>query len=407
MHPSYNFLQVFQLGVILQPSSSEALCHLGNGQVMQYDAAAGATPSSSEGHWLQDAELSFRASIDLEGKAILPSVIPGKLKEEKWWKEREAAAAAKVAKSSSPPSKTQPALSGGGPKKPVGGAAGRGAPSRQQPAARQPPAGRGRTTAAPKAQAAAGRSGSSGGAAKVTGGPAGRGGAKAPVRSGPAAAGAQKTAGKTPTGGAGGKGVATLGELKSGANGKTAPPTNTAASASKDTPPPPQQPPQGPAEINQPSYHPRLGLARTLAKTGDAKKMEEAHTLYKKVMAMSPDVHDAYIELGELLAKTDPEGAVEVYSKFPFSDPPTFDDAFLHGEIVRLLMKSEKYENPGLASSMIAMGKALGIGILEKQVSVLEAKFKSSLLKTIYAGVHSKPVDDPELQAFFKFKCWL
>ena len=47
--------------------------------------------------------------------------------------------------------------------------------------------------------------------------------------------------------------------------------------------------------------------------------------------------------------------AVEVYSKFPVSEKPTFDDAFIFGEIVRLLMKLEKYEDARLASNMIAM----------------------------------------------------
>ena len=70
-------------------------------------------------------------------------------------------------------------------------------------------------------------------------------------------------------------------------------------------------------------------------------------------------------------------------------------------------MKNEDYDNPRLSRSLIAMGKALGIGVIDKQVAILEGKFKSAVLKTVYAGIHGKPVDDPELQAFFKFKCWL
>ena len=215
--------------------------------------------------------------------------------------------------------------------------------------------------------------------------------------------------------------MVTLGDLKAGATKqqpsksqesvKSAKPANTtspkADTASPSSPPPAQQPTVA-TEINRKTYQPRLGLARVLSKSAsDKTKLEESHALYKEVISMSPDLHDAYIELGEMLSKTDPVAAVDAYAKFPFSDPPSFNDAYLHGEIVRLLMASENYNNPCLLTSMVAMGKALGIGVLEKQVSILENKFKTDLLKKVYSGVHGKPVDDPDLQAFFKFKCWL
>ncbi len=44
---------------------------------------------------------------------------------------------------------------------------------------------------------------------------------------------------------------------------------------------------------------------------------------------------------------------------------------------------------------------------LEKHVNKLEDKYKSDLLKTVYAGVNKKDVDDPDMQAFFKYKCWV
>ena len=123
---------------------------------------------------------------------------------------------------------------------------------------------------------------------------------------------------------------------------------------------------------------------------------------------MAPGLHDAYIELGEILVKSDPLGAVEVYSKYPFTDPLTYDDAYLHGEIARLLMKHEKFDDPRLGASMIALGKVMGFSVLEKYVETLDSKFKySKLLMQIYAEVNGKSVDDPDLQAFFKFKCWI
>ena len=377
---------------------------------MQYDA-------TNESHWLTDAEISFRCSIEMEGKAILPSLIPDKLVEQKWWKNQQ---------TKSPDKGTLISTSAAAvTKKPTGTVTGK---QPLPPANKQQSAGRGGklTVGAPASSRAQGPGTKSSvpvaNTARTTGArkPATeRAGIKTPSKTAPG----QKPGGTQATGVSGrgtqatgvsgrGKAVATLGDLKAGAGSKKPVAQNaiiqdkdTTTSSSPENKSPPAPP--GKAEINKHSYHPRLGLARTLAKTNDAKKQEESHTFYREVISMSPDVHDAYIELGEILAKSDPSGAVDIYAKFPFSDPPTFDDAFLHGEIVRLLMKSENYDNPKLTTSMIAMGKALGIGVLEKQVAILEGKFKSAILKQVYAGVHGKSVDDPELLAFFKFKCWL
>ena len=123
---------------------------------------------------------------------------------------------------------------------------------------------------------------------------------------------------------------------------------------------------------------------------------------------MKPDLHDAYIELGEILVKSNPLQAVDVYSKYPFPDPLTYNDAYLHGEITRLLMKHEKFDDERLGSSMIALGKVMGFSVLEKYVEILDSKLKySKLLMHIYAQVNGKSVDDPDLKQFFKFKCWI
>ena len=75
-------------------------------------------------------------------------------------------------------------------------------------------------------------------------------------------------------------------------------------------------------------------------------------------------VHDAYIESAEMLVKSDPLSAVDVYMKFPVSENPSFDDAYIFGEIIRILMKFEKYDDERLATSMITYGKILGLGML-------------------------------------------
>lgn len=411
--------QVFQLGVQLQPSSSDALYHLGNSQLMQYDA-------TNENQWLESAELSFRASINMEGKAIVATLIPDQLAQQDWWIKHKAS----LEKSNEAAKKA----TGGGR---LGGGT-TAAPQQKQPAvaskqstaargkvAAQPgraqPGGGGKTAAKP---APAGRGPAGAGARKPTGGAATTRQPTGPAKPGQRAVGGANVKGAAATGS--GKSMATLGELKSGGaakkqNGGTTTPSSSSTAitekasateakseaATSGSSAATGEAEGGKAEVNRKSYHPRLGLARTLTKTADQKKQDECCKFYREVMDMAPHVHDAYIELGEILAKSDPVAAVDVYAKFPFNNPPTFDDAFLHGEIVRLLMKSESYDNPQLCSSLIAMGKALGIGVLEKQVSILENKFQSKLLKQVYAGVHGKSLDDPELQAFFKFKCWL
>lgn len=72
--------------------------------------------------------------------------------------------------------------------------------------------------------------------------------------------------------------------------------------------------------------------------------------------------HSAYVEIAEILAEKDPLGAVDVYSKLPISEKPTFDDAFVCGEIVRLLFKVEKYDDSRLLPNMITLGKVMGVG---------------------------------------------
>lgn len=63
-----------------------------------------------------------------------------------------------------------------------------------------------------------------------------------------------------------------------------------------------------------------------------------------------------------MLSKSDPLEAVNVYSRFPISENPTYDDAYIFGEIVSILMKAEKFDDERLAKNMIAYGKVLGAG---------------------------------------------
>ena len=61
------------------------------------------------------------------------------------------------------------------------------------------------------------------------------------------------------------------------------------------------------------------------------------------------------------MVKKDPLGAVDIYSRFPVASEPNFDDAYIFGEIVRLLMKNEKYDDPRLETNMISLGRVMGL----------------------------------------------
>lgn len=382
---------MFQTGVILEPTSSTALVHFGNGQLQEFEA-------SGDKSWLKVAEQSFRASIACEGTNIGSIAVPEQLTQQEWWKKRVASTEKKAADGEGS-KKPTPATTGAA-SKPVTTTATK-APVKAGPTATVGGRGRAQPAAQARGKPTTTAPGRGQPVNKPTAATAGRG------RGGPPSKATTTTKAPAP---AANKGVATLGNLKSG-NNKGAPdkPSSTNASEKTSSPPPGSPPPTAATvstgKPNKVTYHPRLGLARALVKQ-DGKAKENSIPFYQEVITMSPDVHDAYIELGEVLAMTNPIAAVDVYCKFPFADPPTFDDAYLHGEIVRLLMSNAAYDDTRLIPSMVAMGRALGIGVLERHQATLEAKFKTGILREVYAGVHGKPVEDPDLQAFFKFKYW-
>ena len=63
-----------------------------------------------------------------------------------------------------------------------------------------------------------------------------------------------------------------------------------------------------------------------------------------------------------MLVKSDPIGAVDIYCRFPVAEDPTFDDAFIFQEIVRLLIKNEKFDDQRLEKNMIRLGRVMGLG---------------------------------------------
>ncbi|KAK3595487.1 hypothetical protein CHS0354_021583 [Potamilus streckersoni] len=370
--------------VMSQPCSSEALYYLGAAQFARFENSP---PGDAAMKLLVDAKSSFQCCINLEGNSTAGD-LPDVIKEQQWWQDKVKEEEKKKAEELKKAEGDKTAPSGGGAAAKGGTAAGRGAPAT-----------RGRGTATPAAR---------GGAAQGKGAvAASRGGATA-ARGGAKAAPAGKAAPPPSGRGAQAKPVpAKLGSTTSQHNCEQVKPQVTAESPAKL-----EEKPQETSltsksvtgSINRKSYHPRLGLARAHKAAGE---VPEAQKYYNEVITMAPEVHDAYIESAEMLLKTNPLAAVDVYCKFPISAQPTFDDAFIIGEILRILMKNEKYDDPRLAPNMIAYGKALGLSALEKYIKILEEKFKAELLKTVYAGVNGRSVDDPDMQAFFKFKCWV
>ncbi|KAM4770936.1 uncharacterized protein WCC33_002715 [Rhinophrynus dorsalis] len=373
--------KVCQLGVISSPCNSYSLYLLGVAQLAQYDNQ----PSAREAQLaIQDSKLSFEASINLESK---PTKGPptAELTNQKWWQEWKAVEELKRQKQLNKACDTEkhPASTSMSMR---GTSKGRGA----IPAARSANT-TSRPSSIPKKTATV-----------------------APFKMNCKAGSRGITRGRGTTGLPSSK-TAASGSSKLKATGSpssTANATEPQLSTEKPTMPESkhvhiQESASGPVSINGVSFLHRLGLARVLSRSKET--AADASALYKEVINMAPEVQDAYIELADLLLQTDPTGAIDVYCQYrqkPIQEQ-SFDDAFISGEIVRLLLKYEKYDDPRLPANMISYGKVMGLGCLEKYITILEDKFKTSILKTVYAGIHDKPVDDTDLQNFFRFKCWI
>nr|KAG5711922.1 hypothetical protein BaRGS_026363 [Batillaria attramentaria] len=388
--------------VQIQPCNAHALFLLGSSQLNKFDNSSGDDEAKK---LLEDAKGSFQASIELQGKPAegeVPELVSGQA----WYQQRlqaeeekrkaaalkNAPAPAAGAKPGAAPGRGGAAAGRGTTPAPAGAARGRGT---QTPAT----AGRGAPAAAPGRGAPA--PAKRGAATPAVPGRGGAAGAKPGTKSPPAtdsASGKAAVAGKAAAGNKAGHKCEATPPPASSQKAKSEP-APTAEATTSEAPKPKKAVP-----VNAKTYYPYLGLARVYRALEDHK---QAQKYYDEVTNISPEVHDAYIESADMLVKADPLSAVDVYCKFPVSENPTFDDAYIFGEIIRILMKHEKYEDPRLASNMISYGRILGLGALERYVKILEEKYKNKLLQTVYAGVNGKSVDDPDMQTFFKFKCWM
>ncbi|XP_043916076.1 uncharacterized protein LOC122792348 [Protopterus annectens] len=384
-----NFMsdKVCQKGVIAAPCNSHALYLLGLAQLAQYDY----NPCVANKDILLDAQQSFRASVSLEN---MPAIGPPKqeITDQKWWQNWKAAEEQKLQQKLQQSQKSEGSTTSSAASAPAK-VAGRGRANTIKGTVAQKPA----AAASAKSSTPARRAGAASTKGPSTILPRGRGATISPVK--PSKGISKPTSGSC--------------ESATGNKQTVTPITDKPASPLVE-----QKPVScdetttttqivGQQPINRSSYVHHLGLARALSRTEES--FGDAKHHYQEVIAMAPEVYDAYIELADLLAKSDLLAAVDIYCRFPLKpvQEQTFDDAFITGEIVRLLMKLEKYDDPRLPPNMIAYGKVMGIGCLEKYMSILDGKFKTELLKTVYAGIHNKSINDPDLQNFFRFKCWI
>ncbi|KNC97750.1 uncharacterized protein SPPG_06751 [Spizellomyces punctatus DAOM BR117] len=196
---------------------------------------------------------------------------------------------------------------------------------------------------------------------------------------------------------------------------------------------------QEPAEVQQvgninvqeKSFEPRIGLARVLTRrlalTQDTNTLSTSGSVdttslkadienyYREAIGLCPRYHDAYIELGGFLEQhTSLVAAADLYATFPFernTDPKlpetSQDDLYIDSEITRIFMKLKRFRDPVLIRSLIAEGRAMGIGVLGKNIETLDAAGENKTLMEVYAGVNRKALDDPEMVAFFKIKYWI
>ncbi|XP_029927023.1 uncharacterized protein LOC115372983 isoform X2 [Myripristis murdjan] len=367
-----------QVLVVATPRDSHALCLLGLAQLAQYDNSPESDRSKVA---MADACLSFQASIDLEDKPQCGEP-PDQLTKQHWWQDRLEAERKKAAKHmpSQPvgvkgPSDTNAAKRGAG--------RGRGGPGRGRVAANVTKAPAPTTPAHPSTT---------------------RGGKAAPPPVKPPAARGRAGAASRPEGAAK--------PPNKNSSKIQLPPSKSTHDCSLDIIKTAEEPAvadsvtvSGP--VNRRSHVPRLGLARALSRS--AHTQDQAQQLYQEVISMAPEVHEAYIELVKLLEPSDPRAAVEVYCRFPLKPvaEQSYDDAFITAEIVRILMELELYEHPQLGPNLAAYGKVMGLSCIDSYIDILAEKSMTKLLKSVYARIHDLPEDDPDLQNFFRSRCWI
>lgn len=120
----------------------------------------------------------------------------------------------------------------------------------------------------------------------------------------------------------------------------------------------------------------------------------------------NPRQVDLYLQLGALLERSDPSAAIALYLSFPppaDGAPPGFNDAVVANCAVRLILDARDWECPQLVSSLITVGRVLGVLNIEKHIQTLDQYNQVDVIKASYLGILPPSVDQ---SAFFKHKGW-
>eukprot|EP00912_Choanoflagellata_sp_UC4_P001271 UC4_evm3s794 len=143
---------------------------------------------------------------------------------------------------------------------------------------------------------------------------------------------------------------------------------------------------------------------------------------YLEVLREDSQNIDAVIELGEMFCKRgDIDEALRLYTSYSSREHQRVieSDAFIHGEICRLLIKQGKLSSPTLEKSLIGLGLAYSVRMVEPYIEQIEdiicpsspknskkSRYKSahirkcevnskqvfSLLKRVYANIAGKSI---------------
>eukprot|EP00039_Didymoeca_costata_P011649 m.164552 g.164552 ORF g.164552 m.164552 type:complete len:1213 (+) comp15241_c0_seq1:163-3801(+) len=423
-------LAIAQAGLQTLPRSLELLVTLGTVQLKLFDrmsAEGQLTPGTTK--WkeaqqlMDDAEASFRAALEVEGKSKV-GTLPTSLSKQNWWKKSTSS----QKESSSKPVVTnkQNGIKGKeGPSAKTGSKPGAGpktysistATSRRPAASRS---GVGSTTSKP----VAGRRVAAGGGAAAartlsTATPASR--RNGTNKAAPTTSTNNSTMTTTPRARGGGRQLGRVARQGKSPTVPTTPspkgqqPTRGAEAKLK-----PQEnksenmqatPPQSEKQAeNGYSAEAHMGLGRILLRRIQNKEISddnEMKSIYLGVIEKNPRMYDAYIEFGEYLAPSDACTALDIYDKYPVSDTPSSSDGYIHGEALRLLMKMKDYKDPRIEKHLIGYAKVNGMNSIEKEMRILDEQFKySSMLCRVHATVNGKSVDDEDLQPYFKMRGW-
>lgn len=171
-----------------------------------------------------------------------------------------------------------------------------------------------------------------------------------------------------------------------------------------------------------------LGWARVLFRLhtdfgADERVLKLSADLYRGVLAtaVGATLHDAAIELGDILANHKPcqnrDEAISVYSDFlrlsearacpERATTSTFDDGFIYGELCRLLFirKRFKMDLATLEFALTGLMQNMGVGSTEEYISLLCASNLTSSCKKIFKNATSSHTAN-ELDEFFRARGW-